>query len=67
MNPTSTHGAQMASLLGKQTTPPDLVERPKTRPRVTRAGRRGAAAAAEVQPYMVETIRAAKRTEEPIR
>jgi pilus assembly protein CpaB len=66
VNPTSTNGAQIASLLGKQTTPPDLVERPKTRPRVMRAVV-VAPPAPEVQPIMIETIRAAKRTQEPIR
>jgi len=66
VNPTSTNGAQIAGLLGKQTTPPDLVERPKTRPRVTRAVV-VTPPAPEVQPFMVETIRAAKRTQEEIR
>ena len=63
---TSTTGAQLASLLGKQTTPPDPVERPKARVRPARAVV-VPPPAAEVKPIMVETIRAAKRTEEPIR
>jgi pilus assembly protein CpaB len=66
VHPTSTNGAQIAGLLGKQTTPPDLVEKPKTRPRVTRAVV-VPPPAPEVQPIMIETIRAAKRTQEPIR
>ena len=57
----------MANLLGKQTTPPDLVESaegPAARdaaPVAWRRRRRRSAA------YTVETIRAAKRTEEPIK
>jgi pilus assembly protein CpaB len=66
IHPTSTSGAQIASLLGKQTTPPDLVEKPKARTRVARAAV-VVPPVPEAKPLMVETIRAAKRTEEVIR
>jgi pilus assembly protein CpaB len=66
LHPTSTNGAQIANLLGKQTTPPDLSDKPKARTRVVRAVV-VPPPAPEVKPFMVETIRAAKRTEEPIR
>jgi pilus assembly protein CpaB len=66
VQPTSTPGAQIAGLLGKQTTPPDVVERPKARQRIAKAVV-VAPPAPEAKPLMVETIRAAKRTEEPIR
>ena len=66
IHPTSTNGAQIASLLGKQTTPPDLVEKPKARTRVARAAV-VVPPVPEAKPLMVETIRAAKRTEEVIR
>jgi pilus assembly protein CpaB len=64
---TSTSGAQIAGLLGKQTTPPDLAEKPKARTRAARAVVVPPPPVAEVKPIVVETIRAAKRTEEPIR
>jgi pilus assembly protein CpaB len=66
VDPTSTNGAQLAGLLGKQTTPPDPVDKPKARMRVTRAVV-VPPPVPEVKPFMVETIRAAKRTEEPVR
>jgi pilus assembly protein CpaB len=66
VQPTSTPGAQIAGLLGKQTTPPDVVERPKARQRIAKAVV-VATPVPEAKPLMVETIRAAKRTEEPIR
>jgi pilus assembly protein CpaB len=65
LHPTSTSGARIASLLGKQTTAPDLSDKPKPR-RAVRAVVLPPPAP-EVKPMMVETIRAAKRTEEPIR
>jgi pilus assembly protein CpaB len=68
VDPTSTHGAQIASLLGRQTTPPPIVERPTVRARPVRAVAVAVPPPApEVKPRTVETIRAAKRTEEPIR
>lgn len=66
VDPTATAGAQVAGLLGKQTTPPDLTEKPKARPRPVRAVVIPPPVVADVKPLMVETIRAAKRTEEPI-
>jgi pilus assembly protein CpaB len=66
VHPTATNGAQIAGLLGTQTTPPDLMDKPKSRPRMARAVV-VAPPPAEPKPFMVETIRAAKRTEEPIR
>jgi pilus assembly protein CpaB len=66
VDPTSTPGAQIAGLLGKQTTPPDLSEKPKARMRVARAIV-VPPPIAEAKPITIETIRAAKRTEEPIR
>jgi pilus assembly protein CpaB len=67
VDPTSTNGAKLAGLLGKQTTPPDLLETPKARTRVARAVVVPPPPVVEVKPMMVETIRAAKRTQEPIR
>lgn len=67
VDPTSTSGAQIASLLGKQTTPPPVVERAPARPRPVRQAIVVAPPAPEVKPLMVEAIRAAKRTQEPIR
>jgi hypothetical protein len=67
VDPTTTAGAQVAGLLGKQTTPPDLTEKPKARPRPVRAIVLPPPVMVDVKPLMVETIRAAKRTEEPIR
>jgi pilus assembly protein CpaB len=66
IHPTATSGAQIANLLGKQTTPPDLTDKPKARTRVARAVVM-APPPAEPKPFMVETIRAAKRTEEVVR
>jgi pilus assembly protein CpaB len=66
VDPTSTAGAQVAGLLGKQTTPPDLTEKPKVRMRVARAIV-VPPPVPEAKPLTIETIRAAKRTEEPIR
>jgi pilus assembly protein CpaB len=66
VNPTSTRGAQIAGLLGKQTTSPDVVERPKTRQRLAKAVV-VPPPVPEAKPVMIETIRAAKRTEEAIR
>jgi pilus assembly protein CpaB len=66
VNPTSTPGAQIAGLLGKQTTPPDAVQRPKARQRIAKAVV-VEPPAPEAKPLLIETIRAAKRTEEPIR
>jgi pilus assembly protein CpaB len=65
VHPTSTTGAQIAGLLGTQTTPPDLVDKPKVK-RIARAVV-VAPPPPEPKPILVETIRAAKRTEEPIR
>jgi len=65
VHPTSTPGAHIAGLLGKQTTPPDMGEKPKVR-RMARAVV-VAPPVQEAKPILVETIRAAKRTEEAIR
>jgi pilus assembly protein CpaB len=67
VHPTSTQGAQIAGLLGRQTTAPDLIATPKAKTRVVRSVTVPPPPVAEVKPIMVETIRAAKRTEEPIR
>jgi pilus assembly protein CpaB len=68
-DPSSTRGAQIANLLGKQTTPPSIVESSGSKPRRVRKEAVGVAPppAPEAKPLMVEAIRAAKRTEEPIR
>jgi pilus assembly protein CpaB len=67
--PSSTRGAQIANLLGKQTTPPPTVDPSSSKPRRVRREAVVVAPppAPEAKPLMVETIRAAKRTEEPIR
>jgi pilus assembly protein CpaB len=66
-DPSSTPGARVASLLGKQTTPPPpLPVAPKPR-RPPQEAVVVAPPAPEPKPYTVEAIRAAKRTEEAIR
>lgn len=66
--PTSTPGVMLAHLLGKQTTPPPATDAPpKHRTRAVVIPPPAVVAAAEPKPYTVETIRAAKRSEETIR
>jgi pilus assembly protein CpaB len=66
-DPSSTRGAQIANLLGKQTTPPPIVDAGSKPRRVRKEAVVVAPPVPEAKPLMVETIRAAKRTEEPIR
>jgi pilus assembly protein CpaB len=65
--PTSTPGVMLAHLLGKQTTPPTSTDPPKRRAKAVVIPPPPVVAAAEPKPYTVETIRAAKRSEETIR
>jgi pilus assembly protein CpaB len=67
VDPTSTTGAQTASLLGKQTTPPPVAGAPRTTHHAVQKAVLVAPPAPELKPVTVEAIRAAKRTQEPIR
>jgi pilus assembly protein CpaB len=66
VEPTTTNGIRVASLLGAPEPPPQTAPRATPRPRPT-AERPVAAAAPVPQIYTVETIRAAKRTAEVVR
>jgi pilus assembly protein CpaB len=66
--PTSTPGVMLAHLLGKQTTPPVPTQTPpKHRAQAVVIPPPPVVAVAAPKPYTVETIRAAKRSEETIR
>ena len=63
--PTSTEGAKMSALLGKASAPPVVKQTAQGRAYVKPAPKPVEAAAPKI--YTVETIRAAKRTEEEVR
>lgn len=66
VEPTETHGARMAALMGAPNAPPAPVAAPRSEPRRVARAPKPAEPVPAPKAYTVEAIRAAKRTEEPV-